>query len=183
MVPRKKRTRDEAWDALEKMDVDDEVDRVLALNREELDRELAAGGLDPQRVRERGRALAERLEKEPAGVATGNGKTNGGAVRAKKVSRMRAPWAVIATAAAGGLSFLVQNGEPLVAKAPPHEDLAAAESLRKKATNECGASQWAACVAHLNEARTLDPAGDEDARVREMRRVAESALHVRDAGR
>src|SRR5260370_40952592 len=64
MVTPKKRTPAEAWDALENMAFDDEVARVLALSDEQLDEELKESGLDPQRVRERGRALGERLRSE-----------------------------------------------------------------------------------------------------------------------
>src|SRR5260370_1538437 len=64
MVTPKKRTPAEAWDALENMAFDDEVERVLALSDEQLDEELKESGLDPQRVRERGRALGEQLRSE-----------------------------------------------------------------------------------------------------------------------
>src|SRR6516162_6173510 len=59
---KKKRAPEEAWDALEKMELDDEVDRVLGLSDKELDDELAKAGADPQRVRDRGRTVAAQIE-------------------------------------------------------------------------------------------------------------------------
>jgi DNA-directed RNA polymerase specialized sigma24 family protein len=60
---------------------------------------------------------------------------------------------------------------------PPEEDhttpLQRAASLRSKASSECGAQQWRACLQSLDDARELDPEGDDDPRVQTMRRDAE----------
>jgi hypothetical protein len=70
-----KKTPAETWDALEKMALEDEVDRVLGLSDAKLDEELEAAGLDPKAIRERGRRIGQQLEgdkkEEPASGDTG----------------------------------------------------------------------------------------------------------------
>ncbi len=163
MVPPKKRTADEAWNALEKMDVDDEVDRVLGLSEKELDDELAKGGVDPKGVRERGRAM-------------GGGKSP----PAKVVSIRRARWVALLAAALGMFTLFVMMGGPEIASSGRHEH---AVKLRAKASAECAASRWPACLGDLNQARDLDPAGEQDDSIRALRRAAEASLGAGDAGR
>ena len=59
-TPPKKRTPAETWDAIMRMADDDaadqEAERILALSPEELDRELAAEGFDPAKLRADGAA-------------------------------------------------------------------------------------------------------------------------------
>lgn len=60
MTDETKRTRTprEVLDAIERVDADDEADRILALSDEQLDRELSQAGFDADKVRARGRELA-----------------------------------------------------------------------------------------------------------------------------
>jgi hypothetical protein len=51
-------------------------------------------------------------------------------------------------------------------------DLIAAADLRRSAAAACEAAQWSACLAHLDQARTLDPAGDGDPSVQAIRAQA-----------
>lgn len=55
------RSKAEAWEALERMAVREEAERIAALSDEELDAELAAHGIDPKAARARGAALAAEL--------------------------------------------------------------------------------------------------------------------------
>ncbi len=74
-TPPKKRTPAETWDAIMRMADDDaadqEAERILALSPEELDRELAAEGFDPAKLRADGAAhVARLLAKREADLAT-----------------------------------------------------------------------------------------------------------------
>jgi DNA-directed RNA polymerase specialized sigma24 family protein len=52
-----------------------------------------------------------------------------------------------------------------------------AAMLRRAAYNACSASQWNDCIDKLDKARELDPAGDTDPNVVDLRFDANSALH------
>jgi hypothetical protein len=76
-----KRTDAETWAALEAMakESDDrdeaeadeaEMARIAALSDEELDRELAAAGIDPAEARARGEEIAEKVRARTAAQAT-----------------------------------------------------------------------------------------------------------------
>jgi len=196
--PRKKRTPDQAWNALEKMSVEDEVDRVLGLSEAELDAELAAGGVDPKRVRERGNALGEQLaqrsaEKAKAQAEATNGHAavptapqgesarpaGGGDARPKVVPFRRARWAVLMAAALGGGAVVAMSGGGFVTKSA----LEHARELRTSASKACAARQWRECLDALNQAKELDADGDQTEAVREERRIADLALGLGDAGR
>jgi hypothetical protein len=56
-----KRTPRQTWEALEQQERDDEIDRFLAMSREEVDARLRAKGYDPDSVRKEGEALGKRL--------------------------------------------------------------------------------------------------------------------------
>jgi len=170
MNPPKKRTPEEAWSALEEVGEDDEVERVLRLSDEALDRELADAGVDAKEVRERGRAIAGKL--------SGAGKGEPGAPLARVAPFRRARWAVLMAAALGSISLAVVGGVEAVGRSP-HRDAAA---LRAKASGECAGARWKACLDDLNAARALDPAVDEDVTVRETRRAAEAVVKLGDGG-
>jgi DNA-directed RNA polymerase specialized sigma24 family protein len=56
----------------------------------------------------------------------------------------------------------------------------AAQTLRSEALRACQAREWDRCLARLEEARKLDPAGDEAPEVRAARARAEGALDEQD---
>ncbi len=62
MSSKKKRSPDEAWDALlEDARLEEEAARITALSNGELDRELGQHGLDPKAIRARGAAIGQGL--------------------------------------------------------------------------------------------------------------------------
>jgi hypothetical protein len=177
MVPPKKRKPDEAWDALEKMAHDEEVERVLGLSDEALDSELAGAGVDAKGVRERGRALGEKL--------VPNLKPDGRPPPGRVVPFRRARWAALVAAALGGTTLWVMGGAGVVGHGYPGEEDAGHETaaaLRAKASSACAAAKWRACLGDLDAARALDPAGEEDGAVRKWRLAAESAMRGVDGG-
>ncbi len=64
---------------------------------------------------------------------------------------------------------------PPIAHDPPRV-IPRAEILRGEAESECARGAWRACLDKLDEAKRLDPAGDETPKMRESRRAAERAL-------
>jgi len=182
MTGSKKRSPAEAWDALEKMADDEEVERVLALSDEELDKELADAGFDPEKVRAQGQALGERLARESA-PAIAPALATGAAVvpiRPRRSTTMR-----VFTLMAATLSVLVV----LVGVLPrvhdwlhPPVDVGAgqkptpAQAMREKAFLACDAQRYAECLRLLDDARATDPGGDRMPQVEEYRQRAESGL-------
>jgi hypothetical protein len=196
--PRKKPTSDQAWKALEKMSVDDEVDRVLGLSDAQLDAELAAGGVDPKRVRQRGDALGEQLEALIAAKAKAHAKATNGHpaapaepqghsggpegvadARPKVVPFRRARWVALMAATLGGGAVVAMS----VGGGVTGSTLDPANELRATASKDCAAGRWRACLDGLNQAKELDPDGDRTDAIREERRIAEAALGQFDAGR
>ena len=52
------------------------------------------------------------------------------------------------------------------------DPLVAAATFRQNAFAECDAKQWDTCLAYLDRARALDPAGDEAPQVKKARETA-----------
>jgi hypothetical protein len=88
--------------------------------------------------------------------------------------------AATATVAAGALYAVLQPRqlapvvpEPTAATPPPVQsaepNLVAAADLRRQAAAACDAQQWSVCLAHLDEARAVDPGGDDTPTVRATR--------------
>ncbi len=114
----------------------------------------------------------------------------------QRVARMRrhyrARWAaqvaaiVAAVLLAAGLALLWRQ---LQAPAPVAEEpelqperfdpLDRARELRRQAFQNCDDARWQRCLDGLDEARALDPTGDANPSVTEMRRVAGEALRDR----
>jgi pimeloyl-ACP methyl ester carboxylesterase len=170
---------DEAWDALEKMAVDDEVERVLALSDEALDAELKAAGADPVRVRERGEALGRKLVLQGTSV--------GAAPRTRWVA-----WLAAAAFGALVVSFVAVNFSGTMARfrpvpigpdegglAPPPDALARERvaTLREQGFAACAQGSFGECQQKLDDAMRLDPAGEADPRVVQARK--DVAVHER----
>jgi hypothetical protein len=166
----------DAWDALERMALDDEAERVGSLSDDALDRELASRGLDPKALRARGEALAAKLAATaPARPVTLRPKKGG--------TRTRLPVLLAAAAiAAAAIVVFAMAGPTMVAMirhkvigpdvALPKRELPAEEraaQLRDNAFKECESMRWETCEDLLDEARKLNPAGESDPRVKQWR--------------
>jgi hypothetical protein len=181
----RKLSPDEAWDAVEKMALKEEAERVGALTDEELDRELERQGKDPKALRARGQALAERLmAKAPAPVGARP-------VVPSTRARSRWPlWLVAAVLGAIATTLVGMNRAAIVAWFQRSEEIrpddrrlydgarARAEKLRDEADERCARKLWGACEARLDEATKLDPGGESEERVRRMRDIVESAARA-----
>jgi hypothetical protein len=210
MRPPQKRTAAETWKALEALGEDEaaerEMDRVLALPAQEIDRELAQLGIDPAASRARGDQVARHVAREFAqpGIDPAASRARGdpapfgvrgpASLRARPERRSRAAIALVAAALAamvvatwGGVGekiarWLHPPAPVLLPHAPSPEWLASerdrvhARDLRGAAHVDCASSRWLSCLHGLDEARALDPAGDEEPAAQEDRRAATGAL-------
>jgi hypothetical protein len=200
-----KRSPEEILAALEEADLSDEADRVAGLSDGEVDRELALAGVDPAAVRTKGREGFERamkgrvdgLAKPAAEQASGTSRERGPRARplalpphrARPPGRLHAAWiAAAAVAATTGLVAIATapavvawwrpghdtnvDGTPHPPRTPAQER---ARSLRDTAATACAKGLFAECAAGLDEARRLDPAGEDEGRVKELRQAIEGA--------
>jgi RNA polymerase sigma factor (sigma-70 family) len=106
----------------------------------------------------------------------------------QRVSRLRrhlrARWAaaIAAVAALALVAYAVwrtaQPGPEDIAREeiPPSAPDERAAELRKRAFELCDTGEWRRCLESLDGARAIDPAGDDDARVRAARAAAGRAL-------
>jgi hypothetical protein len=168
MSTTRKRTADEAWDALDQAAVDDEVKRVLALSDEALDEELADAGLDPAQIRASGASLGAQIDK-----------------RAAPTPIRRVRWvAWLAAAALGGVAIVfATTSEFATRREPEHVGQGLPESperaahLRSEAKTACDKQSWAQCLELLDRAKAIDPDGDGAQEVQSERRNALGGLH------
>jgi hypothetical protein len=158
-----KRKASEVWTALEEEDVDAEIEAALAMTPEERRGELRAAGFDLDEVHARADALGA------------------GPAHSKPVARVRTLRRVliiapVALALAAGVAVVVRPylafDDRLTAPAPIDEQAARAAALRTKASDACGAHRWDECIEKLDEARALDPRGDNDREPQALRRMA-----------
>ncbi len=178
---------DEAWNALERMVLEDEAERVGKLSDAELDRELAAKGIDPAAADAQADALLARLEARKAAPAGGSvvalpPKRSPPARAPSNVVRLL-PWMAAAALAAAILFFLAQPrtpGEPIArgtsSPSAPPTPLQLAATLRDQAIIACDEGRWVDCRDRLLQASRLDPAGDAEPRIAALRERAQKAL-------
>jgi hypothetical protein len=79
----------------------------------------------------------------------------------------------------GGGTVVALSGIPGVGTSP----LEQARELRVTASKACAVRQWRECLDALDEAKKLDPDGDQTDAIREERSIANFALGLGDAGR
>ncbi|HEY3819855.1 MAG TPA: hypothetical protein VGL81_21970 [Polyangiaceae bacterium] len=170
-TPGKKLAPEEAWEALERMSVDDEIDDVLALSDEAVDEELRKTSANPGRIRERGEALGRELDRKAAA-------SKGGRVPAPR--RAWLAWVAAAAAAAAAVVILfvvfknkagpttpIGSGDTGFPRQPPVPSVEppTAPDLREQAYAACDIGDFAECGRKLDDARRLDPSGETDPRV------------------
>jgi hypothetical protein len=190
-----KRSPAAAWRALGKMAEDDASDRHLwerisTLSPAALDRELVEAGIDPADARARG----ERFNREAARLAA----------EARRPPR-RSPTRTLSLLLAAAVALLLIAGlsggpaivarwvhpeqeigpdrlpnKPLPAPDPLLAQHARAIKLRTDAHADCNIALWRDCLRQLDEARALDPGGEDDPRVQRDRERAARGLAESD---
>jgi hypothetical protein len=90
-----------------------------------------------------------------------------------RVWRMRIAIAVpTALALAAGVAVAIQSSSPSVVGTPPPRDTLHAMDLRREARDACESRSWKTCLDKLDEARALDPSGNETPEVQSLRHAA-----------
>ena len=182
-------------------ELDAELESVLAMSPEQRRAELEAAGFDMKELHAKADAFAEKLGEQ---VAAPEKKTEEPTPRPKARPRPPEPeprrlppvvWfaaATVAAAAAGGLVYAMTHPStpppvpsppaPSSAPAPviPSQRLIAASDMRRRALAECEASRWAECIARFDEARMMDPAGDQAPEVQAAREKASHELERKE---
>jgi hypothetical protein len=182
-----------AWDLVEDLIAEDEIERRRTMPAEERRAAMKAQGLDPDRAHVVASEVLAKLGLPP--IETPKVVS----LAAEREKRRRPTW-VLALVAAAALFVLVGGGGAVVAlrgptpspttpappipTAPPgpspeelaREQRAEANELRKVAAVECGTEKWGACYSHVEEAAQLDPQGDEARRVQRLRSKANRGL-------
>jgi hypothetical protein len=111
------------------------------------------------------KAEAKKAQATPQAGCDGGGGAEPAPAREPLSTRWRRRVAAlaVATAAAGGMVYVASNQLPLVG------DAQHASTIRKEAFAACEQHDWATCEAKLNEARDLDPSGEDLPQVRDAR--------------
>jgi hypothetical protein len=201
-----KRTTAQTWEALRAMAADDdahrdhddaadpEADRILALRPDEVRRELAEAGIDPNETQARADRLSAEIARitapRPIPLHPGEKPTPA------RASRQAPPalWLLAAAFAAVLLSSWRFAGEsiarwmhpprpaPTILPDTPSPSMVAegyarkrARDLRAEAHTECTRADWEACTRDLDVAAALDPAGDAESAVQSDRAAARAA--------
>jgi len=155
---------------IEESDVDDEVERVLALSPEERRRELEAGGVDLKSLRAQADALHAQVQRAAA-MGTRLGRP--GAPPASQRRRRATVWAISLLAAAlAVMLFFVSPRSEVTGTGRA----GAAAALRNAAYGDCDAHRWRECEQKLNDAKDLDPDGESEPRVVAARRASREGM-------
>jgi hypothetical protein len=194
-----KRTAKELWDALDKATLDAELESELAKTPEERRQELVKEGYDVDKLDADADAFFASLPAKVAAAAAPSASSTAPsgappepappAPKLAPVVPIRRPWRLVAFAVAAcvALFLLVKAMQPPppVAHAPPPTDHDLAEVGRDMAEARCALKDWAACKANLDDAAKIDPDGESDPRVQQLRAdiAAATAAHAVDGGR
>jgi hypothetical protein len=198
-APTKRKTA-QVWQALEGSD-EVELARIAALDDEALDQELRTAGIDPREAADVGKDVLHAASPDAHVPAAATSHPRGvdhlgRAGTSRRTSPRQTPWVAWLAAAAVVVLILtvfakrreiqawfgpahIERDREEAPREPSPQELAA--KMRENAYTACGSWLWALCERTLNEAKTLDPAGDGDPRVQEARRAVDKGLG-RDAG-
>jgi hypothetical protein len=198
--------KSELWKQLVAEVGEEEIERAASVTVAEAEAELKAAGFDVAGERAKAEAFLEALENgtldraphdAPSDVPPEGSPAIASDVpsrRARREDRRGPPSAVVllgtaVVAAAAGAALYASTHTPpqTIAPAPPPSttplvpsipapDLAAAAEQRRLAAADCDAQQWAECLAYLEQARALDPAGDDAPAVKKLRDKAVAGI-------
>jgi hypothetical protein len=169
------------WKELVDEAAEAEIDRAASVSVEQAEAELRAAGFDVAAERARANAFLEELEGKTSTSAEASTATST-PTSAPTPRRTRARPALLWLAAAA-TSGIVAGGSLVAALEPAlvaqssgtgasPENLALAADLRHKAAAACDAKDWSVCLAHLDEARAVDPGGDDGPGIKSLREKA-----------
>jgi len=173
---------------------EDAIDRAATVSVAQAEAELKAAGFDVAAERAKAGAFVEALgsgvsssasrETAPRAAEATPGEAlrpPGQGVATVVPIRRRWPiaWLIAATfLGAFGIWVLASRPEPPTSPPTPKQE---AEGERERAEESCGEKDWTACKHYLDEAATLDPGGESEARVQRMRQEL-AVVIAREAG-
>jgi hypothetical protein len=205
-----KRTPEETIRAIEEESPDEDIERVLSMSDDEIRKELEGAGytraeLDAKTAAIVGLAPTAKASGPAIGgnakvdVSRGEFVSGSGAEDRGKASnvtsiarRFRARvWVPLSIAAAAALGVGLARqaglfGEESVGSAGESADKEKrghAEVLRSEAAEALEAGEWTKVLALLDEAKALDPRGDDAPGVADARRIARRKLGLKDTDR
>jgi hypothetical protein len=172
------------WNELVDEAAEAEIDRAANVSVEQAEADLRAAGFDVAAERARANAFLEELEGKPS-TATATPPLTPTATPTPtpppRRTRSRPALLWLAAAATSGVvagGSLVAALEPALVAQPTGsagvspENLAVAADLRHEAATACDAKDWSVCLAHLDEARAVDPGGDDGPGIKRLREKA-----------
>ena len=176
MTRRSKLTLEETIQAARRQgEIDEIIQKTLAMSDEEIERELASDGVDVAALDARLAARGAALFAKNSAAATATEKKR--SVRSKVAMGFGAgaltTGSVLAALAQAG-AITIQTGvatQSTGATAGPTIEPSPAE-LRKAAFEACGRGHWKECLNRFDEAKSYDPAGDADPEVQAARKRA-----------
>jgi hypothetical protein len=179
-----------AWKFAEKLLREKDLESFDDASDEDIERQMREAGIKPKRIPTAAELMAAA---ERARV-----RRSGGVVPLRIAPRpapVRQAWVVwlVAAAVGAGLVALVVERREVVAlfhhepepigpdndfgPRPAPTPVERATALRKEAFAACGSAFWALCMHKLDEAQTLDPAGETAAQVQEARKAVHDGLN------
>ena len=168
---------------------EDEIDRAANVSVAEAEDELRAAGFDVAAERAKAGAFLDGLGTAGSTSTSEQARPAEAPPRLAEATRRKRPrpatlWLAAAAtfAVAGGAVYatlhpsheVVSKGHPPAPSTPAPvvpsvDDLVVAADLRGKAAAACDAKQWSVCLAELDEARAVDPGGDDASSVKSLR--------------
>jgi hypothetical protein len=178
-----KPTPEEVLRSIEEPGLDEEMDRVLAMTPEQRKKELEEAGFDLAALHAEADAVYAKMQRASVETRAKELEREGRAKSVRPEARRRplVLWlaaGVIYTALGPSSPAPTVPPVPPTATTPPASpvDLVAAERLRAEAFAACDAMRWAECLAHFDDAKRSDPAGDTSPEVQIARQKALRAI-------
>jgi hypothetical protein len=172
---------------------EDAIERAATVSVAQAEAELTAAGFDVAAERAKAGAFVEAPGSTVSSATPGETAPRVPEPTLRKGPRARVLWLAAAASFAvvvGGALYAGVQSPPPVGHAPPPtsagpgrvvpsaDDLVVAADLRRKAAAACEAKQWNECLAKLDDARAVDPGGDDVPAVKLLRDKA--AMGSRD---
>jgi len=179
------------WKFVEKLLREEDLERLDQASDEEVERQMLAAGIDPQRVPTAEELIARATERARKRRQQGNGPAQVAALPVRPRRREWVVWLVAAAVGAVVVTLAVERreidawwhrgpapiGPDLQRPQPPPTPEERAARLRDEAFGACGGGLWALCERKLDEARQLDPGGESDLRVQGARKAVHDGLN------
>ena len=177
------------WKELTDEAGEDEIDRAAGVSVAEAEADLKAAGFDVAAERAKAGAFLDAMASGASSSKSEEAAPRVAEASRRKGTRPAVLWLAAATfVLAGGALYATLQSPPPVSHPPPPEpstpapsvssadDLSVAAELRRTAAAACDAKQWSVCLAELDEARAVDPDGDDALTVKSLREKAMAGL-------